>query len=541
MFVTLRPASRPRSSLTSNLRRIIVGGCAAIAGTASWCALPASTHAATAVAPIPVLAGSPDAAYGDVTLRARALDRRGAPLPGLRLRFEADLRGVARDRDGQTASVVHTEARTVTTDATGLATVRLARSPYGGDPSRWFRGTVDVRVRPLVAAGREMTFLAPLPLRQTLQIPPPPTEPQSPPALVAFEAPDTTVDGFPVWLGRDNVLDRVVVVLEGFDLYNRYSATDNIRMVAPAADALRARGLDILVVNFPDSHLPPDALVPFAARAIRAASNACGGRSVAVAGLSAGGLVARWALVEAEQAGAPLPAHLLVLLDTPNRGANLHPALQAMTLRYGAPEDKAALRSDAARVLLAAYIGDPATQVVWKKVGLPLADRRVPAAWTPDTSTHQTFFARLRALNNNNGYPKQTRTVLVANSSRRVRRDNGNAPDLFRMWLPWTFGWTLKTAPEDLRPGSLLPPDYRNRFRACLPLGIAGAYLRTAPTFVSAASALDADPGEAPPGDAWYARPDDLPARAHDDVDAGAAAFVVREILRNAGPPAVAP
>lgn len=104
------------------------------------------------------------------------------------------------------------------------------------------------------------------------------------------------------------------------------------------------------------------------------------------------------------------------------------------------------------------------------------------------------------------------------------------------MWLPWTFGWTLPAAEEDLRPGSLLPPDYRNRFRAYLPLGIAGAYLRRAPTFVSAESALDADPNEQPPFDAWYARADNLPALSHDDMDGGAAAFVVRQILRSAGP-----
>ena len=301
-----------------------------------WMARPS----VAAALPVPVFAGSPDAAYGEGVLRARVLDRLGRPLPGLVLRFEADLRGVARDASGETASIVHTETQTATTDGTGLAVVRLARSPHRGQSTRWFRGSVDVRVTPVLPPGREMTFLAPLPLRQTLQIPPPPTEPQSPPpALVAFEAPDTTVDGFPVWLGRDNVLDRMVVVLEGFDLYNRYTATDNIRMVAPAADALRARGLDLLVVNFPDSHQPPDALAPLAARAIRAASRVAGDRLVAVAGLSAGGLVARWALVEAEEGGTPLPVPLLVLLDTPNRGANLHPALQAMTLRYGARED----------------------------------------------------------------------------------------------------------------------------------------------------------------------------------------------------------
>jgi hypothetical protein len=167
--------------------------------------LSTPAHAATAVTPpLPVLAGSPDAAYGEVVLHARALDRRGQPLPGLTLRFEADLRGMARGWNGQTASIVRTETRTAVTDASGLATVRLARSPHAGEPARWFRGTVDLRVKPIVSPDRqERTFLTPLPLRATQQIPPPLSKPtsSSPLTLLAFEAPDTSVDGFPVWLG----------------------------------------------------------------------------------------------------------------------------------------------------------------------------------------------------------------------------------------------------------------------------------------------------------------------------------------------------
>jgi hypothetical protein len=209
-------------------------------------------HAATVVTPIPVLAGSSDAAYGEVVLHARVLDRRGQPLPGLTLRIEADLRGVARGWNGQTASIVQTETRTAVTDASGLATVRLTRSRVAGEPARWFRGTVDVRVKPVVPPSRELTLLAPLPLRTTLQVPPPPTEPAPAPlTLVTFDPPDTTVDGFPVWLGSDKRADRVVVVLEGFDLYNLYGAAEVMRLIAPAADPLRTEGIDFLVVNFP--------------------------------------------------------------------------------------------------------------------------------------------------------------------------------------------------------------------------------------------------------------------------------------------------
>src|SRR5690349_2960559 len=53
-----------------------------------------------------------------------------------------------------------------------------------------------------------------------------------------FPAPDMTVEGFPIWLGADGKLDRVVVLVEGFDLFNRMHARDLLRMVSPVADRL---------------------------------------------------------------------------------------------------------------------------------------------------------------------------------------------------------------------------------------------------------------------------------------------------------------
>jgi hypothetical protein len=242
-----------------------------------------------------------------------------------------------------------------------------------------------------------------------------------------------------------------------------------------------------------------------------------------------GGIVARWALVEAEERGEPLPVHTLLLLDTPNRGANLNPALQAMTLRHGTRKDKAALASAAARALLAQRPGN----VVWSRRGLPGLDRTVPVRWTGDTREHRAFFDRLHGRNDRNGYPKRCRIIAVANSS---RTGGAGSDNLFRLWLPWSFGWTAKATEQDRAPGSLLPPYYVARFVVRRPLGLAGAYLRFAPTFVPNESALDAAPDESPPFDAWYARPDGLPPLPHDEVDPGAAAFVVRELLRTAGP-----
>ena len=477
----------------------------------------------------PARSEPPGAAYDSVALRARVEDRVGRPVAGLRLRFDAELRGVARYASGQTGALVRREVRHAPTGADGVATILLRPSGFRGEPGRWFRGTVSLRVTSDDAA-RPMTPAADVPALEAVWKAPARVGSPPPPLLTlrVWEEPDRTVDGFPVWLGRDGRLDRVVVLLEGFDLYNRYSATDNLSLVGGAGDALRARGIDILVVSFPDSHQAPDTLAPVAARAIRAAARASGG-PVAVAGLSAGGLAARWALVEAEQRGAPLPVHTLLCLDTPNRGANINPGLQAMVLRYGAAADRAALSSPAARVLLRRSVSDWRKEVRWRTVGLPLMNRQVPTEYPGNDAAHRAFFDRLRALNDRGGYPKQSRLVAVANSS---RRGEGGRKDLLYLWLPFTYSWTLRAGADDRAPGSLLPSYYVNRLKTTLSFGIAGTYLRSAPTLVPSDSALDAGPDETPPFDAWYARPDYAPALAHDEVDPGAGAFIVRELLR---------
>jgi hypothetical protein len=152
----------------------------------------------------------------------------------------------------------------------------------------------------------------------------------------------------------------------------------------------------------------------------------------------------------------------------------------------------------------------------------------VPVSVTPDTHFHDEFYARLQSLNDKHGYPKSCRVVAIANSSRSTPEDRR---PLLYLWLPGDFSWTLAALPADHAPGSTLPPYYCDRFLIERIFGIAGAHLRSAPTFVANTSALDCDPGATPPFDAWYARPDNLPPLPHDVADSGAGMFAVRELL----------
>ena len=454
----------------------------------------------------------------------RVVQRDGRPAPALTVRALLHREGTLTDAWGERHVVIREEEVQAQTDRNGLAWIRFPDSLQG----ETFAGTVDYTARIVSHSSEPPSPLGDGILHARLTLGERALDPQEIPTLRLYELPDTQVDGFPVWLAAGGRPDKVVVLLEGFDLYNGFTAADNMRLIGPAADALRARGYSILVVNFPDSDLTSDQLAPIAARAIRAGAQ-LSGHEVAVAGLSSGGIVGRWALVEAENQGQRLPVHTLLCLDTPNRGANISPGLQAMVLRYGKKSDIDALTSPAARILLSEIITAPKTQVQWKAVGPPLAQRSVPLTWTTNNTAHTDFYARLRQLNDRGGYPKQCRIVGIANSA---RQSPGGEGDLLRLWLPWFHGWTQHAATADHAPGSLLPQEFVNQFTQSYPLGIAGAYLKSAPTFLPCASALDAAPGEVPPFDAWFARREGLPALAHNVIDPEAGLFVLSELKK---------
>jgi hypothetical protein len=473
--------------------------------------------------------------YTSVTLDAKLQDRTGKPVAGIPLEFTGTLDGFVLLPSGGTSSYRLSFTETATTDSQGRAAARvLGPGGAGTGKTSWFRGKGSASVR-VATESREISLVETPPEFREFSLPASPGfgNPTGDStfrfSLTAFEEANARIGRFPVWTANDGRTDRIVVLLEGFDIYNDYTASDVMRLVSTAGDILRQRGIAFLVVNYPNSYQPPDQLAPIAAEAVRAAA-AASGRKVTLAGLSMGGLVARWTLVEAENQGTPLPVHTLLQLDTPNRGANINPGLQAMTERYGTESDRKGMQSAAAGALLFAR----PTKVEWRRIGLPGADRLIPVYWTDDSSAHDDFYNRLRALNDNRGYPKTCRTVAVANSSRSRNETAPRDQDLFNLWLPFSFTWILQAHAIDHAPGSLLPPQYAKRFAVAYPFGIAGSELGFVPTFIPTSSALDAEANEKPPFDAFYARPDNQPNRAHDDIDPGAAAFVAREILNEA-------
>jgi hypothetical protein len=481
-----------------------------------------------------LLAVSPAAASSDqfspVEVKVRVRDRNGLPARQLPVKVRASLQGWARNIIGQTERVAYSTVESGRTNDEGVATIEFHPPRFlagFNDEAKlpWFRGTAGFRAQ-LGDPKSHPTVLYHETLKTTVELPNLTDEPAELSAIT-FEQADLTVDGFPVWLGRDRRLDRVVVIAEGFDLYNNVSASDIMAGTALAGDAARWAGVEVMVVSYPDARRAPDELAPLVARAVRAAANVTG-RQVALAGISMGGIVGRWALVEAEALNKPLPVHTFVALDAPNRGARVHPGILALIDAYGAPRDREALNSPAAQALLFAV----PKNVRWKQVGLFKLGRKVPVKWEEDSSGNRRFFERLRKLNGT-GYPQNTRCIAVGNGTRTTFNP---ADQLLRLWVPFGAEWTIPADPADRVPGSLLPLSYAQRFAIRKPLGVAGAYMRSTPTFIPTTSALDAAPGEKPPFASYFTRPEYLKPLPHSTVDPLAAGFVVHEILTTPWP-----
>lgn len=436
-------------------------------------------------------------------VQLRVQDRRGRAQRGVKLRIRVWLHGIARTVGGSTLPVNQRFTFEATTNGEGKVQ-RDLRPSYAPTHGPWLDGNYEVIARPANYA------LAALTLRSEDG------------TLTIYDAPDEVIEGFPLWHGAGGRGKRIVVLLEGFDFSGGFTAAQSLRLVGGAADPLRALGLSVLVVSFSNPYAAPEVNAAEAVRAIKAANRAAVGAEVILAGLSAGGIVARWALTSDR-----LPVHTLMLLDTPNRGARIAPKLQALAMAYAGPTYQRAVTSSAARALLKEALEDARRDVDWRYVGARPVGWRFPEYVRTTSRFSDSAYTRLRERGKN-GYPDYCRLVAVANSS---RQSGNHAKNLLSAWLPLGHRWNLAAEDADRLPGSLLPKAALSyTFR--LPLGVAGATLPELPVFIPAESALDASLTERPPFDAWYERSPWLPPIPHDEIAADVGQFVVRELAR---------
>lgn len=164
----------------------------------------------------------------------------------------------------------------------------------------------------------------------------------------------------------------------------------------PMISEMRRRGLDVILLGFRErsASILENARTAKAA-IMRTAAQRAGSAPLAVGGLSAGGLAARYALAEMEFQGIDHQTQVCWSYDSPHRGAWIPISLQAFAhairrLDSGFSDQ---VNSEAARQLLWRHIGE--------RDATPAQDQR-----------RTDFLARLESVG---GWPRIPRLIAVAN------------------------------------------------------------------------------------------------------------------------------
>ena len=336
-------------------------------------------------------------------------------------------------------------------------------------------------------------------------------------AFTAQESlPDTTLTHTVlVWSEADGggTFDKPLLVVEGIDAANINNPASyyalGIRQNADLFGPAQAEGADIAILDFGDGgrELQPNAAVVRRALLDLPANNQSPTDELDVAGVSMGGVVARYALAKMEEDAEDHRVKTFVSMDAPQQGAVVDEALQIFIRNEVDDPDEwpASLARPAGWQLLKANWFDPVT----------------PPQGQPNA--HEAFYAELGALNGGTGYPQQTQNVGVSFGT--------TAPNPYanELWLNVDVDPNVFEAGEEdffitgdlAGPGSRLPLK-QTQFRgyADAAAGFVSYELERYddPTFIPYNSALDIQPDGSSPFDPPLLDAAADGATYHDDI-----------------------
>ncbi|WP_028524437.1 PA14 domain-containing protein [Runella limosa] len=225
---------------------------------------------------------------------------------------------------------------------------------------------------------------------------------------------------YAILTGCDGVLDRPIIIAEGFDVGQDINMSDIYTKYYPFLYTFRNNGYDLVFVNYDDGR----DYIQNNAQVLKRVINEINSRKVGsyplvVVGESMSGLVARWALREMENAGQTHNVSHFISFDTPHQGANVPPGLVAMRRNL---EALAGFRVSA---LVKLFV--PEVQAI----DTPAA--RQLLLYHNGTARHPDFDSFRQGLVNlgNGGYPAQCRNVALLNGSLSgVRQNNATGGGL---------------------------------------------------------------------------------------------------------------
>jgi hypothetical protein len=245
-------------------------------------------------------------------------------------------------------------------------------------------------------------------------------------ATIPYQGGTASGDAYVYLADGHATITEPVVVLEGFDLDNSMNWDELYALLnrENLLETLRADGFDAVVLNFADAvdYMQRNAFV--ALELIQQVKTAIGpGRTMALAGASMGGLIARYALAYMETNAIDHRVRTFISFDSPQTGADIPLGMQYWLWFF-------ADQSADAAALLASLDAPAARQLL----GYHHTD---PPGGTGQTDPLRTqFLAELAGMGD---WPAEPRKVAVANGSGMRTGQGFNPGDQIIRWEYTSF------------------------------------------------------------------------------------------------------
>jgi pimeloyl-ACP methyl ester carboxylesterase len=213
-------------------------------------------------------------------------------------------------------------------------------------------------------------------------------------------------------MGCDGILDKPIIIAEGFDAGNNISIDNLVAYYRNDLAVFTRNGYDLVFVNYNDGRDFIENNAEVLKRVIQDINNKKVGHAeinkLSIIGVSMSGLVARWALRQMENAGQNHEVARLICLDTPHKGANSSPGVSYVAADFA--------NRGIASGFLEAFLYNIVPEL--SAIDSPAAKEQL--LFQNTSMTPNVFFSLFQnALVNlgNGGYPSQCKNISFVNGS----------------------------------------------------------------------------------------------------------------------------
>jgi hypothetical protein len=232
---------------------------------------------------------------------------------------------------------------------------------------------------------------------------------------------------------------RPILLVEGFDPLNtNYPDLYYLLAFHLINEDLLPNDFAVFILNFNNGGQDLAQNAPVVLSALNKINALCPGKDIAVAGLSMGGVITRYALAKAEQDGIDHHTDMFISFDSPQAGAHINMQLQSLVSLL--PEGVSSVTDD----------------LQLKLKSMAAKQLMLDNVYDPSGHAHQQFYSALNQLNGN-GYPSLCANLAISNGRSQASWGPDYEDETLMELTIDNFSQSLVTfEPRDIGPGSYL-------------------------------------------------------------------------------------